>query len=294
MDNMREYWAREAEMMRDTSAVLGERVDNTGGNGKSFSVNIIEAVNTLHRNGVIFGLNRIRNVKGSGKYDPVFWSIINDTSLRLNNGKTSAQGIQSILSNSYKHWTFDCAQYVQVVYLGACLLTDGAKQFNLYITNLLQAKKLKTFNLYPHGTVGVESKEFYVRGVVNGAFRLDTDTDLYSKGKTEQEVLRLAPIGSRVTVSNFYLNDLLASKDKAKIDYAQAISLRGWAYENMIKIGNDSYAAFGIGTNVSLEKVKQELLKEHYYKVLPLPTQTEKDAVMKYIGISQVKIYQRS
>lgn len=291
---MREYWAREAEMMRDTSAVLGDSVDNTGGNGQSFSANITEAVNTLHRNGVIFGLNRIRNVEGSGKYDPTLWSIINDVSLRLNKNKTPAQGIQGILNNSCKHWTFDCAQYVQVVYLGACLLTDGANNFNRYITNLLQEKKLKTFDLYPHSTVGVESKEFYVRGVVNATFHLDTDTDLYSKGKSEQEVLRLASIGSRITVSNFYLNDLLASKNKAKIDYAQAISLRGWAYENMIKIGTDRYAAFGIGTDVSLEKVKLELLKEHYYKVQPLPTQREKDAVMQYIGISQVKIHNRS
>ena len=227
MENMREYWAREAEMMRDKSAILGTKDNSSSSNTLSFSQNIRKSVELLDDNKVSFGLNRIRNVAKSGLFDERMWSIVNDSTLRLNQGRTPAQGIQSILNNSCSKWTLDCAQYVQVVYLGACLLTDGPTQFNKYINDLLIGKGQSNFELHSHGTVGVENKDFYTRGVFNDAFRLDTDFDSKSVGKTEADLLRLAPIGSRITVANFQAYALVGSKNTEYKKYGEGVFLSG-------------------------------------------------------------------
>jgi hypothetical protein len=53
-------------------------------------------------------------------------------------------------------------------------------------------------------------------------------------------------------------------------------------------LGNDSYAAFGIGQSVNLKKVRETLL-EIYYSGMK-PSKEEKETTLGKIGVSTIQI----
>jgi hypothetical protein len=56
-------------------------------------------------------------------------------------------------------------------------------------------------------------------------------------------------------------------------------------------LGNDSYAAFGIGQSVNLKKVRETLL-EIYYSGMN-PSKEERELVLGDIGVSAIQIFER-
>jgi Protein-glutamine gamma-glutamyltransferase len=276
MENMREYWAREAEMMRDKSAILGERTDVSG----TFQANVVNAAKRIFDKKVVFGLNSVRNK--AKLFDTKYWVAKGESQLAMIEGVLPAKALLSIIDNTSGKQTLDCAQFVQVAYLGGILLTDGETKFNKDIG--------KQFVLSSFGSTGVKTETLYSRGLVNEKFSInDSLTNLTD---TKQEALvSAAPIGSRVTVENFLIQPLAAGEDKAKKEFALGIRARGWERENMIKIGEDKYAAFGVGYGVDMKTVQKGLLDEYYGRGRYNAQQA--DALLKWIGISQVEYFKR-
>ncbi len=276
MENMREYWAREAEMMRDKSGILGERLETSG----NFKENVVKAAKRVFTNNVVFGLNSVRNK--TQLFDTKYWIPQGESKLTMIKGKLPAKALLSIIDNTSGKQTLDCAQFVQVAYLGGILFTDGEAKFNENIGD--------TFVLSSFGSTGVTTETLYSRGLVNEKFSIDNSyTNLTN---TDQEVLvSNAPIGSRVTVENFSIQSLAAGTDKIKKEFALSIRARGWERENMIKIGNDLYAAFGVGYGVDMAAVKKGLLDEYYGRGRYDKQQGE--ALLKWIGVSQIEYFKR-
>jgi RHS repeat-associated protein len=233
---------------------------------------------------VKFGLNRIRNA--NGLYDKRYWTADGDSKLVLVTGQKPSDAINSIVNNTSKNQTLDCAQFVQVVQFGAMIETYKEDAFNKRIGEKM--------TLYSFQSTGLKRDKTYERSETNESFAINgSPTSITSLD--EAQILKLAPVGSRVTVSNFVIDRLASSKDEKSKEFAKQIRLRGWANENMIKVGEDSYAAFGISTAakpfVSLNDVKKALVAE-YYKGRKY-TKQEETELLKSIGVSQVEIFKQ-
>jgi Protein-glutamine gamma-glutamyltransferase len=246
----------------------------------TFQANIITIAKRIFTNKVNFGLNRIRKEKQL--FDTRYWVAKGESALEMKENTQPYKALLSIINNTSGNQTLDCAQYVQVVYLGAILLTDGESNFDKYIG--------KKFVLFSYGSTGIERKTIYSRGRVNEKFAIDDSLDKLTDS-TQEQLLRSAPIGSRVTVQNFSIAEHSRSPDETKKKFALGITARGWEMENMIKIGEDSYAAFGVGYGVNLGTVKKGLVDEYYgvgrYK------KEDADALLKWISISQIEHFKR-
>ena len=276
MENMREYWAREAEMMRDKSAVLGDRPDVSG----TFRENVVKAAKRIFDSKVFFGLNSVRNQ--SKLFDTNYWVANGASKLQMIEGKLPSKALLSIIDNTSRKQTLDCAQFVQVAYLGGILLTDGEAKFNQDIG--------KKFVLSSFGSTGVETETLYSRGLVNEKFSInDSLTNLTNT--TEKVLVSNAPIGSRVTVENFLIQSLTIGTDTAKKQLALEIRAKGWERENMIKIAEDLYAAFGVGYGVNMATVKKGLCDEYYGR--GHYDKPKEDALLKWISVSQVEHFKR-
>jgi hypothetical protein len=56
-------------------------------------------------------------------------------------------------------------------------------------------------------------------------------------------------------------------------------------------LGNDSYAAFGIGQSVNLKKVRETLLKIYYSGMNP--SKKEQEETLEEIGVSTIQVFER-
>jgi Protein-glutamine gamma-glutamyltransferase len=292
--NLREFWAAEAAKLRDTSALLDTSGLNiptlsSTSNMSLFQLNIILVSKRVFSNRVEFGSNGERNIKGF--YDKRFWETAGAVNLKLKTGVKPSTAIDSIINNSSGNQTLDCAQYVEVVRLGATLMTDGDQLFDERFKNGL--------NLRSHGSTSVETEISYERPSVNTldtkqyfAINNNPEKVVYD---SEEQLLTAAPIGSRVSVTNFNIEDTLKPDSDANVQmktFALQIRKKGWENENMIKIGKNEYAAFGIGEKVNLTAIKQCLFKIHI-DVFKTPIKDQANILNK-IAVSQIEIFKRN
>jgi Protein-glutamine gamma-glutamyltransferase len=299
MENMREYWAREAEMMRDKSAVLGTKTSDKGGNGQTFAQNIVNSAYRIFSKKVNFGLNSVRNQ--NKLFDTNYWTADGASKLEMKEGKSASKALLSIIDNTVGKQTLDCAQFVQVAFLGAILLTDGEKEFDAQIG--------KKFTLSSFGSTGIKTEKLYYRGLITDSFGLDNrDADFSNKtqaeliasvnesmanlsSETQEQLMNKAPIGSRVTVTNFKIDEITRRDNKQDRDFAFAVRARGWERENMMKIGDDNYAAFGVGYGASFEKVRIGLVDEYFGKGRYSTEQAK--VLLEHIGVSHIEYFKR-
>ena len=273
---MREYWAREAEMMRDKSAVLGTNTEDSS----TFGKNIVKTAKRIFTNKVTFGLNSIRNkIK---LFDTNYWVADGESKLKMIAGKSPAKALLSIIDNTCGKQTLDCAQFVQVVYLGAILLTDGEKQFDVQMKG--------EFVLSSFRSTGVETETKYTRDIVNGKFAEDNNPKKPTK-LTQEALIKSAPIGSLVSVENFFVEKLATGSDTEGKKFALGIRAKGWERENMIKIGEDKYAAFGVGYDVNMKTVEKGLVDEFYGK--GKYNASQETSMMQWIRVSQIELFKR-
>jgi Protein-glutamine gamma-glutamyltransferase len=236
-------------------------------------------------NGTVrFGLNRVRYAQG--KYDKNYWQPNGDSKLELLTGKKPSDGVNSIINNTCSSQTLDCAQFVQVVRWGAMLETFGSTDFD---------KKIgEKMTLYSFGSTGIETETTYNRDEINSKFW--NSNTLQDVNSNEMELLRQVPVGSRIAVQNFAIDRLMNSKNPTDKAFAEQISSSGWARENMIKVGDDQYAAFGISTQgksfVSLKEVKEKLLTIYFGN--QSRTKEQEKAVFDSIGVSQVEVFKQN
>jgi Protein-glutamine gamma-glutamyltransferase len=209
--NLREFWAAEAAKLRDTSALLDTSslsfMPPSKDNVMSmFQVNII-IMSKLIFNKVKFGSNGERNIKGY--YDKRFWETNGPVGLKLKVGEKPSSAIHSIINNTSGTQTLDCAQYVEAVRLGAMLLTDGESTFN---------QRFKTGLIFrSHESTGNEIDKTYLRTMVDTFdmdryFAIDNDPNKIIFD-TQEKLLNQAPIGSRITVTNFTIHEILNYKE---------------------------------------------------------------------------------
>jgi hypothetical protein len=275
----RTFWQQEAAFIADKSAILGNAQNTHKYQGGAFQKNIIETVSRIFRNNVKFGSIAVRAEKKL--FDTDYWVADGDINLRLKkeNRIRPSLGVNSIINNTSGNQTLDCTQFVQVVQWGAMLLTDKAAAFDEEMTSIYN-----DFILSANAT-GINSKTFYRRGQIDQKLTIGNvpDTTEYEV----DELLRTIPIGSRIGVTNFAVEEL-REKDRQRAD---SIAARGWENENMVKVGNNSYAAFGIGQSVSLEKVRQTLLDIYYSGMKP--SKEEKEITLGNIGVSTIQVFER-
>jgi Protein-glutamine gamma-glutamyltransferase len=276
--NAREFWQKEAAFIADKSAILGDIQSKSNDPNGEFQKNIIETVSKIFRNGVRFGTNSVRAKEKL--FDTDYWVVDGAINLRLKqeNRIRPSLGVNSIINNTSGKQTLDCTQFVQVVQWGAMLLTDKADEFDAEMT------LYRDFILSAYST-GVKLKVFYQREKIDQQLTIDNVPGV--TGYEVDALLKTVPIGSRIGVTNFAVQKL-KKKDRER---AESISTQGWGNENMVKIGDDRYAAFGIGQSVTLEKVRETLL-EIYYSGMN-PSKEERELVLGDIGVSAIQIFER-
>jgi hypothetical protein len=277
--NARTFWQQEAAFIADKSAILGNAQNTHNYQNGAFQKNIIETVSKIFRNNVKFGSIAVRAEKKL--FDTDYWVADGDINLRLKkeNRIRPSLGVNSIINNTSGNQTLDCTQFVQVVQWGAMLLTDKAAAFDEEMTSIYN-----DFILSANAT-GINSKTFYRRGQIDQKLTIGNvpDTTEYEV----DELLRTIPVGSRIGVTNFAVEEL-REKDRQRAD---SIAARGWENENMVKVGDGLYAAFGIGQSVSLEKVRQTLLDIYYSGMKP--SKEEKEITLGNIGVSTIQVFER-
>jgi uncharacterized protein DUF4157/protein-glutamine gamma-glutamyltransferase-like protein len=178
---------------------------------------IKEAVDKLK--GVDFGLC----YEGPEQFDTDFWVAEEDPEwgrrLTLKSGKRPSDAIDAMFRNLSK-WKVDCAQFVQVAEWYALRHAYGADEFNKRVGS--------TFYLTVHRSTGIKYKELYSRP--NKNVKMTRRSDGREESKSVEDLLKDAPMGSRITWTN----------KKAPISSA-------FHNENTIKLGPDSFAAHGFG-----------------------------------------------
>lgn len=277
--NARAFWQQEAAFIADKSAVLDNAQNTHKYQGGEFQKNIIEIVSRIFRNEVEFGMNNVRAI--NQLFDTDFWVAHGNINLRLKkeNGIKPSLGVNSIINNTSGNQTLDCTQFVQVVQWGAMLLTDRADVFDDEMMSIHN-----DFILSANAT-GINSKTFYQRDKINRKLTIGNVPD--TTGYEVDKLLKDVPIGSRIGVTNFAVEEL-RKKDSQR---ANSIAAQGWENENMVKVGNDLYAAFGIGESVKLEEVRQTLLKIYYLGMNP--SEEEKEITLGNIGVSTIQVFER-
>jgi uncharacterized protein DUF4157 len=197
-------------------------------------------------------------------------------------------------------WRFDCAEWVQIHHLYAMLKLMGPYRFDLQFGS--SKDQPREFWLKQHRSTGLSSTMLYARKET-APFRLEpeelaptrlrqkaTSSDDYEidpNGKPlfAEEVLKRAPVGSRVMWTNLYLQ-----KEPVPLG-AKPNSMTN---ENTIKLGDDSYGAHGFArvfpprapkvfTRAELEANLAEEGKDG--------GMSTKDAIEKYIVIREIEYY---
>ena len=130
----------------------------------------------------------------------------------------------------------------------------------------------RSFSLMPHGSTGITTEVKYSRYSNPDESFWDENVELNAnplyqgENKSVEEILKAAPVGTRIAVKN-----LMAERGSA------------WQFENAVKLGDNIYGAHGFGKNnkFSLEQIKKNLA-EITYNASGIPLQ---EYIDKYVYI---------
>lgn len=212
---------------------LSDSQDGDDNSNIDYQKYLLEGVDKL--DGLHFGRGDDENVNRYTMkfYDENYWTCnpYPNLSLVLNNNMSPSEGVISIF-NTPEKYSFDCAEFVQVLIWYAKMETMGENAFNNYIGENME--------LHQDYSTGIESKTKYTRESPNNRFEkavnlsegytFDNYSNDYRQNNEmvvdlERELSDL-PIGSRVCLEN-----LAAPKGAA------------FQRENIIKVGDDQWAA---------------------------------------------------
>ena len=292
------FWQNDAQKWALGQAEARKILSTSTESTIDFSDSVHTVFKTLLKNRLLFGLNRDRTTRS--KFDKNYWTATGIDGLELVSGRKPSEGIDSILSNSDQSYTFECAGYCQLIVLAAMRLTYGQTKFDDYIKKVGN----NTFKLLPYYSTGIKTLETYT-GEIDGIFLKEkTYEERSNSGKNDEEIskpleqlLRDAPIGSRILFRNFKISEILESRkdypEAAKV--AEEIIYSGWQLENSIKLGNDSFAAHGIsnmyGRSVSSSEIRKTLFDIYRKKFNLSKNESEQQFIDKYIQIGQIETY---
>jgi hypothetical protein len=165
--------------------------------------------------------------------------------LRLKQGVSPHAAVLAMVSGA-GDWTFDCATYVQAVQWYARARAVGAQRFDKEMGG-------KEVLFKEHESTGLRHRKIFFKEAYNAEWRLRTPrTDKIDAQEptckvTEMVLLRIAPVGSRVTFAN-------ADPMAEGTDFER---------ENTVKFGADTFAShpFGIGSAADVRhKLAQQTL----------------------------------
>lgn len=153
----------------------------------------------------------------------------NSTFLRYT-GRDPASGVRSIFAARDK-WKIDCFQFVQLTLWHAALSIIGDERFNDLITKSGRPLELhsQTITPFPNSVLYFRNEPNSPFQEVQGPIKSATP-DMRTSTKTDQELLRAAPVGSRVAFGNIRLPDT-----------------SDFRHENVVKTGENKYATHGLG-----------------------------------------------
>ncbi len=187
---------------------------------------------------------RFGRADATEKFDTDFWEKHSDPEyglkLVLKPGKLPSNAIDAMFAN-LSEWKVDCAEFVQIAEWFALRHAYGADDFNSRVAGL-------SFDLRPHGSTGIKSKEMYFRDGPGDV--MTRSSDHKPEPKSVDELVADAPIGSRVTWTFL----------KTAGDFH---------HENTIKLGPDLFAAHGFRrkgntfTRKQLEKTLAQVANRH-------------------------------
>lgn len=161
----------------------------------------------------------------ASRHDSHFWKRDDDPTfghmLVLKSGKKPSAAIKALFAHPDK-WKFDCAYFVQVAQLYALLHARGADQFDRSFAG-------QPFRLRFHYSSGVKTKIIFRRENPTAPVKVLRPGGAWRPaGKTMDQILADAPIGSRVTWTNL-----------------SAPTTSVFRRENTIKLGGNTFAAHG-------------------------------------------------
>jgi hypothetical protein len=164
----------------------------------------------------------------SEDFDHQFWEKEPDPDpdvawhLRLKEKLSPADALDAIVDKPQK-WSFDCAQYVQVSELYALRHTLGKAQFDQYMRSTGKDGQVV---LRVHWSTGLKRKTLYKRKGPSEPFIEENTTVGPPYPWTEDELLKMVPVGSRVCFTN----------DKLPVNDA-------YHNENTVLLGPDRFGA---------------------------------------------------
>lgn len=158
---------------------------------------------------------REKGIRGKQDFDASAWLV-------LRSGTKPAQAIEAIFDN-LSGWSFDCAEFCQIVLLKTLLDQIGPGRFNELVR-----KSGRRFELRDHGSTLIGDGGVYHRDTPFEGFRLTVGSSSAEVDLSEHDLLKNAAIGDRVSFTNLGAHP--------KSDFRN---------ENVLKVGDDQYAAHG-------------------------------------------------
>jgi hypothetical protein len=201
-------------------------------------------------------------------YDDTFWEETPDpefdTTLKLKSGTKPSVALEAMAAQP-KKWSFDCAEWVQVAENFAWLKALGADEFDKRMASLQE------FRLRPQWS-GVSQPEvkFQRVGPTAKFSRVTGPVGFEDDERTAEELLRDAPIGSRVTWSS------------------TVGDLKDWQHENTVKVGDDQYAAHGFPGQKTFTAAQLEL---HYGEKIEKIKKIDSQAAYDSVFLEVVEFY---
>jgi hypothetical protein len=161
--------------------------------------------------------------------------------LSLKDGKEPSSGVLSIIKNPQK-WSFDCAEYVQVIIWSTILNVNGKEKFDEYINSLLHENAIacieRYFTLLPHNSTGIIQEKKYSRYSDPDEEFMDESSFMFIE-TSENELLQQVPIGTRIAVKNVRAPENSAYRYENAIKLTKFFIWRSWIGDTkVIFIGN--------------------------------------------------------
>jgi hypothetical protein len=187
--------------------------------------------------------------------------------------------VLSIIKNPQK-WSFDCAEYVQVIIWSTILNVNGKEKFDEYINSLLHENAIacieRYFTLLPHNSTGIIQEKKYSRYSDPDEEFMDESSFMFIE-TSENELLQQVPIGTRIAVKN-----------------VRAPENSAYRYENAIKLTNSLYGAHGLETpKLSLSEIKDKLgMMTYLSESEDIKSNISfKEYVNRYIFVAEIETY---
>jgi hypothetical protein len=233
-----------------------------------------------------------RNRRNNNTY--VFWdmgrceenSINSQLWLSLKDGNKPSDGVLSIV-NYPQEWSFDCAEFVQVIIWYAALQVYGKDNFDNYINSILNASAIscidRFFTLTQQNATGIIQDKIYTKYTPTEKFMDETSMNLIEGliEESEAELLQQCPIGTRIALKNM-----------------RAPEFSAYQYENAIKIGDNLYGAHGLSqSKLLLDNLKTVLAEltymeesEEFKSKISLKEYTKQNVFVSQIEIYKIEI----